>query len=59
MRDDAVVNDDGLTDAPATTIDIRVKSPERKKATTRSTARNEEEASIKRINFEEAAMDDE
>ena len=46
------------TDAPKTKTDIRLKSPERKKATKRSTASHDEEPSAKRIAFEDDAMEE-
>ena len=51
-------DEEELTDAPAIKSDVRLKSPERKKATKRSTARHEEEPSTKRITFEETAMEE-
>ena len=51
-------DEEELTDAPATKSDVRLKSPERKKATKRSTARHEEEPSTTRITFEDTAMEE-
>ena len=53
-----VVDEDELTDALATKTDVRLKSPERRKATKRSTARHDEEPSTKIITFEEVAMEE-
>ena len=50
-------DEEEFTDAPATKSDVRLKSPERKKATKRSTARHEEEPSIKRNTIEDIAME--
>ena len=51
-------DEEELIDAPATRSDVRLKSRERKKATKRSTARHDEEPSIKRISFEETATEE-
>ena len=48
-----------LADAPATKSDVRLNSPETKKATKRSTARHDEEPNTKRITFEDTAMEEE
>ena len=52
------VDEEKLTDVPTTKCDVRLKSPERNKATKRSTARHDEEPSTKRITFEETAMEE-
>ena len=52
------VDEEELTDAPATKSDVRLKSPERKKATKRSTARHEEEPSTKMITIEDTAVEE-
>ena len=52
------VDEDELTDAPKTKTDIRLKSPERKKAAKRSTASHDEEPSTTRITCEDAAMEE-
>ena len=44
-----VEDEDELTDAPKTNTDIRLKSPEMKKFTKRSTSSHDEEPSAKRI----------
>ena len=46
---DDVVDVEGLIDAPASNTYIRLKSPERRKAKKRGTARHEEEPSTQRI----------
>ena len=53
-----VVQDDTFIDAPASRSDIRIKSPDRKKAAKRGTDRHEEEPSTKRIVFEDASMEE-
>ena len=52
------MDEDELFDAPKTNKDIRLKSPERRKATKRSTASHDEEPSAERITFEDAAMEE-
>ena len=52
------VDEEELADAPATKSDVQLKSPERKTATKRSTARHEEEPSTNRISFEDIAMEE-
>ena len=53
-----VVQDDTLIDAPASRSDIRIKSPDRKKAAKGGTYRHGEEPSTKRIVFEDASMEE-
>ena len=53
-----VVQDVTFIDAPASRSDIRIKSPDRKKAAKRGTDRHDEEPSTKRIVFEDARMEE-
>ena len=52
------LDEEESTDAPATKTDVRLKSPDRRKATKRSTARHDAEIRIKMITFEETAMEE-
>ena len=56
--DENVVQDETLIDAPASKSDIRLKSPDRKKAAKRGTARHDEEPSIKRFVIEDTNMEE-
>ena len=51
------MDEDELTDAPKSKTNIRLKSPEGKKAIKRGTASHDEGPSAKRISFEDVAME--
>ena len=52
------MQDETLIDAPASRSDIRIKSPDRKKAAKRGTDRHDEEPNTNQITLEDARMEE-